>query len=306
MHGRQCQVSVLTRPWVEVGGSSCRWKGGVCAQILTLAQQSCCPRRGDSDQPSADQLDSRERETCAIVFNLTSSFVRSRCFNERKEYISLRPRNTLQCLCRSAKSGAHWHISGQSYAAQRWFYFWQHCKCKYAQTPCNTHESFASASFCLIEHSCPFPRPGWHVIMSESCVKEKRANSLSEVSLAWANSRHLSPKNGFIDIATVFSDFKNITSYQREGGALIDHFQSWGWRPSSRGSVDSTLTLPRSFKLSPKVFRLSRFFHLPSNRDGLHSTHTCTQTPSLTFSIQDIWCFGTVGKTTSSSTTHKF
>ena len=69
MHGRQCQVSVLTRPWVEVGGSSCRWKGGVCAQILTLAQQSCCPRRGDSDQPSADQLDSRERERRAQLFS---------------------------------------------------------------------------------------------------------------------------------------------------------------------------------------------------------------------------------------------
>lgn len=76
------QVSGLTRPWMEGGGSS-RWKGGVCAQILTLAQQSCCPRRGDSDQPS-DQLlaatpPTLKRETCAIVFNNTSWFVKSRC-----------------------------------------------------------------------------------------------------------------------------------------------------------------------------------------------------------------------------------
>ena len=133
--------------------------------------------------------------------------------------------------------------------------------------------------------------------MSESCVKEKRANSLSEVSLAWANSRHLSPKNGFI--ATVFSDLivkvepsSSIISRVEDGGRHREVPPTPPWRCPGRSSW------------AQKFFGSQDFFTFPQTETD--STHTCTQTPSLTFSIQDIWCFGTVGKTTSSSATHKF
>ena len=66
------------------------------------------------------------------------------------------------------------------------------------QTPCNnTQESFAFAFFCLIAHSCSFPLPGWHVIMSELFEGEKN-KLFVRGQLALTYSRDLSLKNSLI------------------------------------------------------------------------------------------------------------
>ena len=49
-------------------------------------------------------------------------------------------------------------------------------QCEYTQTiQCQTPcEAFGFAFSRPIEHSCSFPLPGWHVIMSEWCEGEKK------------------------------------------------------------------------------------------------------------------------------------
>ena len=122
-----CQVNGLDRPWVEAASQVERWS--LWPDLDTRPTVLPCPLlevtvtsllSWPARLPTTRERQ-RERERHAQLFS-TSLFVKSWCLVERVSYI---------CDCTTPsnaemqKSDVHWHIYGQSFVGQSWFYILQ-------------------------------------------------------------------------------------------------------------------------------------------------------------------------------------
>ena len=118
-------------------------------------------------------------------------------------------------------------------------------------------------SFCLIGNSCSFPAAGWqtmYYVRGEEVWRGRRRKRGEKQTLCKRSvlvltySQDLSPS---FQVPSIIVRLLIIICFCCETFA----FQSSGWRPLSRGSAASTLTLLRSFIL-PKVWHSFHFFTL--------------------------------------------